>query len=342
MSKIKILVLGKSLADCLATSSFHLYRELAKQTDCVFYGKRWKELEGSVLNVGAKPEMKDVAEIVKIEKPDVIFVQWYFVKDWEYEEEGGWHNLHKSKCGVPSIVLAGDPWSRLDRKVEFIHKNCNLALLDSGLSDCPVWAGHFDKFPSMLFHAGVNTDFFCDMKRKRIYDVGIFGANNPTYYPIRNFMRQVVARQRKLKSFTPERGSGTLSTTKGYATSLNECKMTLCTGEMYMVTGTRIDLLTHKYLEGMACNAMVLGPLPVDADQLKWKDGFNIVAVDQRNFLRKLLYYKDSIDERLEIAKNGYNTIQKYHTIKIRAKQFIKTCEMLVAGEKLPKSYDEL
>jgi len=109
-----------------------------------------------------------------------------------------------------------------------------------------------------------------------------------------------------------------------------------------MVTGTRIDLLTHKYLEGMACNAMVLGPLPVDAEQLKWKDGFNIVAVDQRNFLRKLLYYKDSIDERLEIAKNGYNTIQKYHTIKIRAKQFIKICEMLVAGKKLPKSYDEL
>lgn len=327
---MKILVLGKSLSQILATASYNFYRELAKQADCVFYGEGFSQESGIRIGDTSKTG-NDVLKMVELEKPDAIWCQWFFGS----QPEGGWKNLSQV-TDIPKIAMGGDPWSNLDIKAKFAKTYCDCIILDSGLPDHPVWKGHWKDFKATLFHAGIKTNMFNDLKLDRTYDVGVFGARNPTYYPTRLFIAYTLARQRRIKSWTPEIGLGTLSTEQGYARALNECKIVVCTGEMHVCTGEDIPLLTHKYLESMACNALVLGPLPVDSRELHFEDGYNIVSIDKRNFLMKIEQYVRDVDERLRIAKNGYDTVQKYHTIDRRASRFIELCEKLIAGEPIP------
>ena len=328
---MKILVVGKSLANVLATASYYFYRKLLKQADCIFYGDEF-HLEVD-LNAGDLSKTgNDIEKMAEIEKPDIIWIQWFFPN----EPEGRWKNINKIK-NVPKIGMAGDPWSNLKAKVEFNRKYCSCVILDSGLPNCQVWNGNWKDFPSTLFHAGVNTKVFRDLNIPRIYDIGVFGSNSQTYYPVRNSIRAILKEQNHIKSFIPEIGSGELASVDGYVRAINKCKMVICTGEMYGVTGKRIDLLTHKYLESMACNSMVLGPLPIDSPELHFEDGYNIVSIDEQNVLQKIQYYIEHEDERLRIAKNGYETIQKWHTMERRAFQFIKLCQMLLKGEKIPE-----
>ncbi|MHA1267856.1 MAG: glycosyltransferase [Candidatus Helarchaeota archaeon] len=42
------------------------------------------------------------------------------------------------------------------------------------------------------------------------------------------------------------------------------------------------------------------------------------------DWFEKLLYYLENEDERAKIARNGYNTVMKYHTADVRAKQFVR------------------
>jgi len=327
---MKILVLGQSLSHILATASYHFYRALAKETECVFIGKGFSD-EKDIRVLDQSYYGNDVLKMVDMEKPDIIWLQW----EWTSQPEGGWKNLSKVK--IPKIGMGGDPWSRLDAKANFAKKYCDCIVLDSGLPSCKVWGGHFKNFPATLFHAGINTKIFRDMNMERIYDVGLFGAINSTYYPIRLFFRNSLMRQSKLRRLTPERGSGVVSTVEGYVKALNQCKIVVCTGEMHYQTGLRINLLTHKYLEGMACNSLVLGLSPIDSPELHFEDGYNIVFVSMRNFLSKLYYYLEHDEERLRIAKNGYDTIQKWHSIDRRALQFVKLCKKVIDGEEIPR-----
>lgn len=330
---LKVLIVGRTLSNILATASYHMYRAVNDnpETECWFYGDGF-EGEKGLNHVITKNNRDDILELIDVCSPDIIWIQWWWGSKGP---DGGWKNLSKAK--VPRITMGGDPWSNLDIKARFTKENCSAVILDSGLPDCQVWGDHWKDFPATLLHAGINTKVFYDMKLSRPWDVGRFGAINSTYYPIRGFMHNLLLRNKKtISSLTPERGHPPVDTVAGYVKSINQCKTCLCTGEMYQVTGTRIDLLTHKYLETMACNTLCLGPLPIDAPELHFEDGVNIIQVTMKDFLRKVRYYLDNEEERLTIAKRGYNTIQKWHTIERRASKFVELCKLLINNKEIP------
>jgi len=330
---LKVLIVGRTLSNILATASYHMYRAIndSLETECWFYGDGFNEEDG-LNHVIPKNGRDDILELIDICKPDIIWVQWA----WSSKgPDGGWRNITKTK--IPKITMAGDPWSNLNAKANFAKTNCNAVILDSGLPDCPVWGNHWKDFPATLLHAGINTKVFYDMKMERPWDVGRFGAINRTYYPVRAFMHNILLRnKRTVSSLMPERGHPPVDSVHGYARALNSCKMVICTGEMYQVTGTRIDLFTHKYIETMACKSLCIGPFPVDAPELHFEDGVNTVKVELTGFMGKIRYYLDHKEERLAIAKAGYDTIQKWHTIERRASKFVELCNLIINNEKLP------
>ena len=88
--------------------------------------------------------------------------------------------------------------------------------------------------------------------------------------------------------------------------------------------GSRFRYPVQKYFEGMMSGCLVMADTPGAADDLHFVDGYNFVSVNPRNWKDKLLYYSKHKDEATEIAERGRETMLKYHTHEIRAKQFLE------------------
>ena len=52
-----------------------------------------------------------------------------------------------------------------------------------------------------------------------------------------------------------------------------------------------------------------------------------IIYSDENDLIEKIEYYLSHETEMRTIAENGFNKLIKYHTSKVRAKEFIETCE---------------
>jgi len=68
---------------------------------------------------------------------------------------------------------------------------------------------------------------------------------------------------------------------------------------------------------------------PLCADILHFRDGENFVEIGLDDWFEKLLYYLENEGERAKIARNGYNTVMKYHTADMRAKWFVEWLEKI-------------
>lgn len=105
-----------------------------------------------------------------------------------------------------------------------------------------------------------------------------------------------------------------------YAKAVAESKIFIFGGSMF-----RYPLA--KYMEGMMSGALVMADLPFHAEELHFKPDWNMVEINAENWKQKLEYYLDDPQLRMTIARRGYETAVKYHTNKVRAKEFIEMLE---------------
>ena len=100
-----------------------------------------------------------------------------------------------------------------------------------------------------------------------------------------------------------------------YAQAINESNMLVSCGGRY-------HLAFNKIFEAMSCNTLYVGERPYGEKELHMEDGVNYIAVEESNFADRIKYYIDHPDEMKEIAKNGKEMCDKYHSIDARAKDF--------------------
>jgi spore maturation protein CgeB len=62
---------------------------------------------------------------------------------------------------------------------------------------------------------------------------------------------------------------------------------------------------------------------PQSADELHFEAGENYIEINRNNWKEKLEYYLEDDSERERVARNGYETVMKHHTSKIRARQLL-------------------
>lgn len=101
-----------------------------------------------------------------------------------------------------------------------------------------------------------------------------------------------------------------------YAKAVAESKIFIFGGSMFRYPLT-------KYLEGLMSGALVMADLPFHAEELHFKPDWNMVEINAENWKEKLTYYLEDDQLRETIARRGYETAMKYHTHKVRAKEFI-------------------
>jgi hypothetical protein len=90
--------------------------------------------------------------------------------------------------------------------------------------------------------------------------------------------------------------------------------------------------VTRRIFEGMACGKMVITDKLPEHTGLSdlFEDGQDIVYYDTaQDAIDKIRYYAEHEDERLEIAKRGYEKVMKYHTVASRVDQFEATVTRL-------------
>ena len=305
---MRILYLDKNDEYRRASTSWYLKKQLASLVHIMSYGpgypnfkiyKRW-----------------DVSEIVSNiqsnNNPDIILIDHY----WKVCRK--WKNL--DKINIPKALIISDPHHEPFKKADFIRKNkIDLSLF--------VYKFSINQFKNKIDSKmewlpwSVNTSIFKDYGFERKYDVTFLGTVG-TGYPLRKKILEKLPKRKDIKFYTkkPPR-EWNLNPTQdlfkeNYAKILAQSKI--------FIFGTSIhNYPVAKFFEAMASNTLVMAPMPLDGEDLNFKSGYNFVEINEKNFMDKIYYYLKHEDERKIITKNGVKTIEKFHTVKIRAKQLV-------------------
>ncbi|GAG39725.1 unnamed protein product, partial [marine sediment metagenome] len=163
------------------------------------------------------------------------------------------------------------------------------------------------------------------------------GSHHPRYYPIRDDIWKrlpLLSRQygwRALIRGTPP-GKSLVSRNidelleKGYFVGKKYAKA-LSLSKTFIFDGGADKSPVKKYFEGMASGTCVLADTPVTAKELHFRPDWNFVEINKHNWSQRLRYYLDHDEEREQIAKRGYETVMKYHTNDVRARQLVDFLE---------------
>ena len=185
--------------------------------------------------------------------------------------------------------------------------------------------------PIFLLGHTINPDYFKPLDQPKKYDVSLLGSSSSFYILRQEILKdlsnlakknnwKLLLRGRPLnRSISHNLKAGGIVGYK-YAEALALSK-TLIFGAIR--TGGHVK----KYFEGMASRTCVLANTPVMAEELHFRPGWNFVEINKDNWKEKLKYYLKHDEERETIAQRGYETILKYHTNDIRARQIITFLE---------------
>ena len=70
-----------------------------------------------------------------------------------------------------------------------------------------------------------------------------------------------------------------------------------------------------------------MADMPLGAEEVHLVPDWNFVAITEKNWQKRLKYYLSHDEEREEIAQRGYETVMKYHTADIRARELVDWLE---------------
>lgn len=197
---------------------------------------------------------------------------------------------------------------------------------------------YIDHLEIPFFHMApcINPEIYKPIVGKKQFDASLLGAKSPLYYPLRQLMWD------ELPSLANKEGWKTLirDTPPGKALDKNISRLAkegyfvgekyataLALSKVFLFGTSSFKYPLMKFYEGMACGTCVVADVPLSAEELHLIPDWNFVAVDKSNWKEKLKYYVKHDGEREEIAQRGYETVMKYHTAEVRAKQLVRFLE---------------
>jgi hypothetical protein len=165
----------------------------------------------------------------------------------------------------------------------------------------------------IFFPESVNVNFFKDRGYQRSIDVFNSGSFSQTVYPLRCHIYQVIHTR-------PEIESGIVPS---FAYSWEQYAEKIARSKMLTEGVSIFGYTSQRFTQAMASKTLVVSSLPFDNIENHFVSDENFVEINKDNFLDKIMYYKEHEDERKKLVENAYQTILKYHTVEIRARQFI-------------------
>lgn len=197
---------------------------------------------------------------------------------------------------------------------------------------------YIDNLKSRIFHLApwISPIRFRPISGPEKFDVILLGSTHYLQYPIRHAVKKglpKLAAQKGWKYLVRDRPPGVSSTRKisdyehseyyagdRYAEIMGSSKSTTFDSSIYKYPLVR-------YWEAMACKCLVLADTPLTAEDIHLRPGHNFVEVSVNNWGEKLEYYLENDSERERVIDRGYETVMKYHTAEIRARQLVDFLE---------------
>jgi spore maturation protein CgeB len=300
---------------CFSTS-WYFKNQLAKMENVVFYGPGHTKLPF----IGRWDVSKIVDRVQTDGKIDVILIDHYWHLSSQYK------NLDKIE--IPKAFMVCDPHYEPKEKIRFIQQNkIDLALFiyKQSLSEYTAQGVncHVEWLPW-----SIDTTVFKEYGFERKYDVTFLGTANK-YYPLREKILKSLSQIPDINFFTQgPPGDWNLDPEKDLFRD-NYAKV-LAKSKIFIFDNSVWNYPVGKFFEAMACNALVLAPMPFEGKDLHFTPGLNFVEINEDDFLYKVKYYLKHDEERIEIARRGLETIEKYHTVQIRATQLIEYLKAIV------------
>ncbi len=325
MKDLKILWLGKNDMYKMSCYAKYLREALAEIAHVETYGIGWPHPD---LTIGKPWRHKetDILKLVKVFKPDFIYIDLYFE----------WDNIPKTD--IPVSIFWSDPHDRIDRYLLWVKENKPDVCLLPYWGDYPRWG--MQRFRENLpedirlkfFPISVNVDIFKDYGYERDIDLCLLGRVSRRWLPLRTPIINHYKDSKDYKVFyrpRPKRNwrwdEKTLKkhdfvARESFAKLLARCKMWPfgCSIWKYALP---------KFFEGMASKTLVLSDTPASAERLHFIPDKTFVEINLDNFKEKIDYYLENEDERKKIIREGYETVLKYHTTKIRARELVDYVE---------------
>ena len=306
---MRILYLTINDENRCSSPSWYLKNQLAKIEKVVFYGPRYSKFPF----FGRWDVPKAIRRVCANGNPDVIVIDhiWALSRKWKNLDE----------IEFPKACMVCDPHHEPSEKIEYIRRNkVDLALFvykhsirqyrNRGLNCSVGWLPW-----------SVDINVFREYGFEREYDVTSLGAVSQ-YYPLRKRILKVLPKTAGIKFFTKKHpGMWNLNPEKDLFRD-NYAKV-LARSKIFIFDTAIRNYPVAKFFEAMACNTLVMAPMPHDGEELHFKPEFNFVEINEENFLDKIRYYLKHENERREIAKRGCETVKRYHTVVIRAKQLV-------------------
>lgn len=323
---MKILWLGQHQRRRIPFNHYYtsLEDEISKLADICFYGVG-----------GGKyiPEF-DVEKIVSKENPDVIVSftsQYCDPHSGQYMDRYVFKNL--DKVSLPKYLKCSDPHSpNFERHIHFIRDH------KVDVTSLVVWEQIAEKYRKEVnckfvwMPTGLDTKLFKDLGLERNLDVFFAGSLSSYYYPFRIQILEGLRQEKSIKSSFRGFSVHLVNEAQWYQELLtyiqdfNRAKITPFSNGIY-------NYPVARFFEGMACKCLTMSEKPLDADALHFIPGENFIEINPSNFLDKIKYYLKNENERKEIIEKGWETVRKYHTAEIRAKQMYEDLRELVESK---------
>lgn len=335
---VNILYVTENFKDTVRQDAlYYLEQEVGKLANCRWAGRGWSEHKpNEVMDITVQRIMPDADWVIysifgAIVRRDLIIIPPK--ENRNYKVAAYTVDLHRkpsrfvnwlNQLGLDATLMTT---TRLGKQVK------------RGITLSSISHDYYIKNLNMpFFHMApcINPKIYKSSSDQKRFDIAFLGATTIRHYPLRHLIWEELpdlASRNKWKVLIK-------NTPPGLAV---DKKISALLGGGYFVGWKYADALAHskififgtsvfkyplmKFYEGMACGACVMADVPVSAEELHLIPDWNFVAINEDNWKEKLEYYMKHDAEREEIAQRGYETVMKYHTAEVRAKQLVPFLE---------------
>ena len=248
-----------------------------------------------------------------------------------------------SRFGVPVLMTTGDlPKRFMDNLFKNLVSYHGVSgIIVENICMIPAFKNYLnkgDELDYLYYPWGIDESVIKDYGEPKIYDFAQLGQFN-----VYQFRREIYS---LLKSnnfginyirFFPNRDKITSKTERPYDTycrTINQSKMSLggCLQhpDYTYFRNTFMGNNFPKNIEIPGLNTLLFNTAWGDMESLGFKDGENFIQINSpRDCIRKILKYKEDLNELERITKSGYKLVHENHTNKIHADNLIKEIERI-------------
>ena len=298
----------------------HLRDEFSRHYDVVYYGHGYK-------NKGEK----DISKVVKELGPFDGILSW----DGTY---CGYFNSIKD-IRIPKAVFLVDyvlDVGKANKVDEFLVKHeFDIAFLRSTyILELFRKRQRQKRIPAkthpILLPFGVDVTKYFDQNLPRHIDVAAIFSMVSWAYPRRAALVEAVKGMKGVNVLTGGFNAHSRICHENYIEAINKSKIFINSN------GTHKSVLM-KYLEAMACGALLVTDEPTDSKLLGFVDGENIVFYKTiSEAVEKIRHYLDYPNELKRIATKGYNLVRKHHGNDKRVKSVEEVIKAMTTRYKNP------